>query len=70
MPSSSIRVDTEFRSRRDAVRGGLDRALPHRRFYLGFALGLLSTVVVGFAVLAALGWWATKSGLIYFQINV
>ena len=66
MPSM-IRVDSDFRSRRDDVRGAADRALPNRRSYLGFALGLVATVIVA---LAALGWWAVQSGLVTIQVNV
>ena len=67
MPSSSIRVDNEFRSRREVVRGAVDRALPHRSSYLGFILGLFATVIIA---MAAFAWWAVHSGLVYVQINM
>ena len=66
MPSS-IRVDSEFRTRRVEPGATMDRALPHRSSYLGFALGLLATVIVG---VACLGWWLVQSGIVYIQINV
>ena len=64
MPSS-IRVDTGFRSRRVEVAAAVDRALPHRGAYLGFALGLVATVIVAMAGV----WWAVQSGVVYIQFN-
>jgi hypothetical protein len=66
MPST-IRVDTEFRSSRGRLGGAVDKALPNRESYLGFVLGLIATIVV---MLAGLGWWLVKSGIVYIQINV
>ena len=65
MPST-IRVDTGFRSRRGDVGAAMDRALPHRGAYLGFALGFLATVIVA---MAGIVWWAVQSGYVYIQFN-
>ena len=64
---STIRVDNEFRSGRPRFGGAVGNALPNRKSYLGFVLGLVATVIVA---MGAIGWWLVQSGVVYIQINV
>lgn len=64
MPAT-IRFDTQFQTRRSDPREAIARALPHRKSYLGFALGLMATVVVA---CAGLGWWLVQSGIVEVRI--
>ena len=54
-----VRVDPGFASHRKEMRGSLNRALANRESYLGFVLGMSTTLVLAFAALSS---WLVQTG--------